>query len=178
MNYNHDTLFYFSPLIFNARAITFGKYFLGWITVEVIIQNHSNLFIMLPIIYYMRRIMFLFSVFVQIVWINKNQAEPLNSYVRKKLRQNVSEVADDSNPGKHFCFHILKFPFLAHWFWKIWISILRNVLTSVSKSQSGEGERRLSGFGSSFCALSAGDPCGSSGITANRPRCKHGDVGP
>lgn len=44
-------------------------------------------------------------------------------------------------------------------------------LTSISKSHSGDGER------SAFVA-DVDDANGSSGITANRPLCKHGDGGP
>lgn len=45
------------------------------------------------------------------------------------------------------------------------------LVTSVAKSQSGDGVRRFESF-------TDGDELGSSGITANRPRCTHGDVGP
>lgn len=47
--------------------------------------------------------------------------------------------------------------------------------TSIVKSQSGDGVRRCD-----FSMVSAidGEPLGSSGITANRPRCTHGDVAP
>ena len=45
--------------------------------------------------------------------------------------------------------------------------------TSVVKSQSGDGVRRFV-----FASLTDGEELGSSGITANRPRCTHGDVGP
>lgn len=43
------------------------------------------------------------------------------------------------------------------------------------KSQTGEGVRRILLLLTSF---TDGEPLGSSGMTANRPRCKHGDCGP
>lgn len=46
--------------------------------------------------------------------------------------------------------------------------------TSIVKSQSGDGVRRSFAVAS----LTDGDELGSSGITANLPRCTHGDVGP
>lgn len=49
------------------------------------------------------------------------------------------------------------------------------IITSVVKSQSGDGVRRRSLVFESF---TDGDELGSSGITAKRPRCTHGDVGP
>lgn len=58
-----------------------------------------------------------------------------------------------------------------------YIDRIVKILTSVSKSQSGDGDRRSS-FDATFGVPKAGEPCGSSGMTANRPRCKHGDVGP
>lgn len=48
---------------------------------------------------------------------------------------------------------------------------VRFIFTSV-KSQSGDGVRRV------FVSLTDGEELGSSGITAKRPRCTHGDVGP
>lgn len=44
------------------------------------------------------------------------------------------------------------------------------------KSQSGDGVRRFVIF--SAASMTDGEPLGSSGITANRPRCIHGDVAP
>lgn len=49
--------------------------------------------------------------------------------------------------------------------------------TSVLKSQSGDGVRRW-WLVDKFESFTDGDELGSSGITANRPRCTHGDVGP
>lgn len=46
-------------------------------------------------------------------------------------------------------------------------------ITSIVKSQSGDGARFFS-----TVSLTDGEPLGSSGITANRPRCTHGDVAP
>lgn len=48
--------------------------------------------------------------------------------------------------------------------------------TSVLKSQSGDGVRRS--LFSACASLMDGEQLGSSGITANLPRCKQGDVGP
>lgn len=47
--------------------------------------------------------------------------------------------------------------------------------TSIVKSQSGDGVRRRSFV---FVSCTDGEELGSSGITAKRPRCMHGDVGP
>lgn len=47
--------------------------------------------------------------------------------------------------------------------------------TSIVKSQSGDGVRRCV---FSAASMTDGEPLGSSGITANRPRCIHGDVAP
>lgn len=49
--------------------------------------------------------------------------------------------------------------------------------TSVLKSQSGDGVR-LSRFCDCASLIDGEQVCGSSGMTANRPRCKHGDGGP
>lgn len=46
---------------------------------------------------------------------------------------------------------------------------------SISKSHSGEGERKDRSAGG---VPWAGDPCGSSGITAKRPLCKIGEIVP
>lgn len=55
----------------------------------------------------------------------------------------------------------------------VFLIYLVHFVTSVVKSQSGDGVRRF------VCAsLTDGEELGSSGITANRPRCTHGDVGP
>lgn len=53
--------------------------------------------------------------------------------------------------------------------------VIKVEFTSIVKSQSGDGVRRCD-----FSKVSAidGEPLGSSGITANRPRCTHGDVAP
>lgn len=48
-------------------------------------------------------------------------------------------------------------------------------ITSIVKSQSGDGVRRRSLI---FVSVTDGEELGSSGITAKRPRCTHGDVGP
>lgn len=48
-------------------------------------------------------------------------------------------------------------------------------ITSTVKSQSGDGVRRRSLI---LVSVTDGEELGSSGITAKRPRCTHGDVGP
>lgn len=52
-----------------------------------------------------------------------------------------------------------------------------HIFTSVVKSQSGDGVRRFFPF-DELESFTDGDELGSSGITANRPRWTHGDVGP
>lgn len=61
------------------------------------------------------------------------------------------------------------------WVGKLWFFLSFILITSIVKSQSGDGVRRRSLI---FVSVTDGDELGSSGITAKRPRCTHGDVGP